>query len=1113
MIRQKGSFVGLFNRRLAGLAVAASLLAGPALADSVTGRLQDGYGRLSFTVSPGTKVSATTAGGVLAISFSAKTNIDPAAVTAGLPSVISGGHADADGKTLRLALTTPVKLHVSQLGSRAVVDLAPANFTGTMPDLAPLPKPEAKPVDPATLPEVKLRAGTYANFTRLVFDWDKDVPYTVFPGAGKMTIRFQALARADVSVIARFTPPWVKNAAWRIDGNAMLVEFETDSDSGYHDFRDGHHIVLDILAPKADAAAYAPPGTAKPAITVMKAGASNAQASAIADAAAKLNPAKPPLKDDKAAAKPADDKTAAKMADAKPDVPPAPPPPDAPDAQAQRTPTGALLTFRNAAAAPAAVFVRGLTAWIVLQNSANLNTDALKASLKDFAAGIEAASAPGQSILRVTLKQPAQIAARASGPDLKVEIAAKLADMPAPIGFARNQMDARRASLTTLLPSADRMLALADPATGDTLMVVPAQAGHAMTAQRNYADFIALPSAAGLVVKPLADDLSVRVAQGRITIARTNGLDLTPPQMPVSQSPAALAHLGDGPSFMDFSGWGVARAGSFLATERKLTQDIAKAPAPLVNKARLALARFYLAHQFAAEALGLINMVQTADPSLKGDIHLTTMRAVADTMMGRYRDAHNEIAGPSFDGDRHAALWRGLIDAHLEDWKTAYGELDSAEGVLKRYPAEWQAKARIAEAESGLGLGRLDLADAALSRLPANLDPALKRQADLMQARLMAQENRGPEATRLFAALEQSGDESVAAPAIYYHVTSALAANQISRAQAIDALEKLRFRWRGDGLEMKTLRKLASLYFAGSQWHDGLRILHVATRSFSGSEDARQAQDDMRGAFVDLFLKGKADKMAPVDSLALFYDNLDLTPIGPDGDEMIRRMTDRLVAVDLLGPAANLLAYQVDKRLDGIAKAQVSGKLAAIYLMDHKPELAVAAIRNSDITGLPDTVLHDRMLMEARAFAALKQWDNALDLIGADEAEDTRRLRADIYWESGNWAVAGQKAEELLEARWSDAAPLNDADRAQVLRAAVAYSLANDETSLDRLRDHYAPKMKASPDANIFAVLSQNIDLHGLAFRDAARTIASVDTLQTFMKDFVARKSTIAAKS
>jgi hypothetical protein len=145
--------------------------------------------------------------------------------------------------------------------------------------------------------------------------------------------------------------------------------------------------------------------------------------------------------------------------------------------------------------------------------------------------------------------------------------------------------------------------------------------------------------------------------------------------------------------------------------------------------------------------------------------------------------------------------------------------------------------------------------------------------------------------------------------------------------------------------------------------------------------------------------------------------------------------------------------------------------------------------------------------VEARAFAALKQWDNALDLIAVDQADDTKRLRADIYWESGNWAVAGQKAEEMLDARWSDAAPLTDTDRAQVMRTAVAYSLANDEASLARLRTHFASKMKGTPDANLFAVLSSDIDQHGLAFRDAAARIASVDTLQAFMKDFTSRKT------
>jgi len=213
------------------------------------------------------------------------------------------------------------------------------------------------------------------------------------------------------------------------------------------------------------------------------------------------------------------------------------------------------------------------------------------------------------------------------------------------------------------------------------------------------------------------------------------------------------------------------------------------------------------------------------------------------------------------------------------------------------------------------------------------------------------------------------------------------------------------------------------------------------------------------------------------------------------------------VQVDLLGPAAALLAYQVDKRLDGIAKAQVATKLAAVYLMDHKADKAVATIRESQITGLPDDEMHQRLILEARAFAALKQWDNALDLIAVDQASDTKRLRADIYWEAGQWSIAGQKAEEFLGTRFSEPAPLSDIERADLLRATVAYSLANDSLSLERLRNRYAPKMKGTADANIFNVLSAPIDQHGMAFRQAAAQIASVDTLQAFMKDFNKRRA------
>ena len=157
---------------------------GPAqAADSVSGSIQDGYGRLSFTTD--STLNATTTGGVLAITFGAKTNLDPAAVAAAMPRILSGGRADADGRTLRFTLSQPVKLHISQIGTRAVLDIADTNFTGVMPDLVAPAKPVAKPVDVASLPEIKLRTGTYEKFTRLVFDWPKTCPTRSIPAREK----------------------------------------------------------------------------------------------------------------------------------------------------------------------------------------------------------------------------------------------------------------------------------------------------------------------------------------------------------------------------------------------------------------------------------------------------------------------------------------------------------------------------------------------------------------------------------------------------------------------------------------------------------------------------------------------------------------------------------------------------------------------------------------------------------------------------------------------------------------------------------------------------------------------------------------------------------------
>jgi len=1068
------------------LVLAMSALAcvvGPArAADTVSVSHDDGFARILFTFAPDAHASAAITGGVLTIAFDRNVTIDSGALAANLKGYATSGRADADGRTFRFALTQPVRLHSSTSANRVAIDLLPQSFSGAAPDLPPPPPAAAAAIiDPAQLPVLKVRSGVYQNFTRLVFDWPRHVAYSVFPGAGKLGVRFAAAARPDLSAIARFAPPWVKNAGWRLEGANTIIEFETDTTSGFHDFREGNRIVVDVLAPKTDAESYRPPGLTEPVIVTSSAAGATKPVDGTPGTAAAQTPAD---------------------AAAPPTATPAAAPAQALEPASQLTRSGAVLTFNGAANRGSAVFMRGLTAWIVLQDAPPLDAGKLKLALGNFPVAVEASSADGVSVLRITFNQAEQIGAHADGSNLKIVIAPQVTETPIAIGFARNQDDVSHSSLSTLLPGATHPVRLSDPVTGDELILVPAAVGRAMIAPHDYVEFGLLKTASGLAIAPYIEDLAVTIDRTRVTLTHPGGLILTPPAMTIADSPAALAAHGGGATFLDFPTWAKLRGGSFLATERRLRAATGRLKRDAAKHARLVLARFYLASGFSAEALGLINLMQALDPALQSDRQLQTMRAAANFMLGRLHDAHNDLAGGALDGDRHAALWRGLIDAALENWSEAQAELERAEPVLKQYSPQWQARQRIAKAQAALGLGHLEIADAAIARLPDTLPENLMLQGDLIRARLLAAERRGHEAGALFDVVQRGSDERLQAEAIYYRIDAALKARVMSSTAAIAALERLRFRWRGDMLEMRTLRKLAGLYFAKQRWRDGLHVLRLAAQSFPNDDMARQAQDDMREAFQVLFIKGKAAKIPPVEALAIFYDFIDLTPIGPDGDEMIRRMSERLVSVDLLGPAADLLNYQITKRLDGVARAQVATRLAMIYLLDQRPQQALDAIRSTQISALPDDVNHQRLLLEARAFAGLKQWDNALDLIAVDTAPDTARLRADIYWESGNWPIAAQKAEEALAARWSDAAPLNAGEREEVMRAAIAYSLANDETSLDRLRDHFGSKMKASPDASAFAVVAERIDGHGVAFRDTAARIAAIDTLSAFMKDF-----------
>ena len=82
---------------------------------------------------------------------------------------------------------------------------------------------------------------------------------------------------------------------------------------------------------------------------------------------------------------------------------------------------------------------------------------------------------------------------------------------------------------------------------------------------------------------------------------------------------------------------------------------------------------------------------------------------------------------------------------------------------------------------------------------------------------------------------------------------------------------------------------------------------------------------------------------------------------------------------------------------------------------------------------------------------------------------------------------------------------MSEAERADILRAAIGFALGEEPIGLARLREKYAAKMADGPDRRAFDVVSAPIGTGGAEFQDVARKVASVDTLDTFLRDMRAR--------
>ncbi|HEX7885247.1 MAG TPA: endoglucanase [Phenylobacterium sp.] len=774
------------------------------------------------------------------------------------------------------------------------------------------------------------------------------------------------------------------------------------------------------------------------------------------------------------------------------------------------------LSFTWANPAGAAVFRRGDAIWVVFDAPATLDVSSAPQGVRPLR-GIQAFKGADHAALRIETDPDAPIFLASQGSTWTLSLGPGPQSQPAIVRVARDAAGGP-AALKAPLAGATRVINLPDPVVGDTVTVVTALGPpKGVPSRRDFVDAVLLPSVQGLAIEPLADDVTVQRDGELVRISRANGLTLSPAWAVRDREDAQLG--APQPAAMPAiipAEWSNVGSAGFL---RRYDSLLSAATIEGGNKdreapvaARMSLARFLVGSELSYEAIGVLNNLAREHPEMLDDPEFRALRGVARTFARRYAEADTDFSSPALADDPSTALWRAYVNTQIAQYPEARAQFAKGVEAYGLMPALWKARFARADAEAALAQGDLVGAD---SRIRMSLQEKVSSEEQLksrlVQARVIETQGFQDRALKIYKAIATAGVDSITAPAVLRATQIRLQLNQITPVQAAGVFDGLRYRWRGDATELETIRALGQLYLSQGRYREALEALRSAGLRLPDLPEAQQLQADLNAAFRGLFLDGLADGLEPLQALALFFDFKELAPIGADGDLMVRKIVRRLVDVDLLPQAADLLKYQAENRLDGVPKAQVSTDLAVIYLMDRKPEKALEAINASRTTVLPTALNAERRLIESRAWTALGKYDSALEILGNDATKDGTDLRSEITWKQKNWAGAGPLFEKSLGDRWKNPTQLSSEEEGRLLRAGVAYSLAGDEAALGRLQQRYQGFYEKANNPDALRIALSGVPSGHLSVGDFSRVSADNEAFAGWVEKMKGRFKTRAA--
>lgn len=603
-----------------------------------------------------------------------------------------------------------------------------------------------------------------------------------------------------------------------------------------------------------------------------------------------------------------------------------------------------------------------------------------------------------------------------------------------------------------------------DPEFGDHLKIIPVRgAGVRVITPKESVDYTILKTMQGVAISIHNDDVEVTRHDEAIKIVADTELDelvvvdeniFPGPVTPYLDLPTILPYLDKNLDILDFN-----------SRKSQLIKEASDAEDENAFEKNLELAKFYFIHKWYHEAADVMEYAKNRYPedyaaSLPGRF----LNAVSHTMKGEYAKAKDEYTALLAYNDvkriAEVNIWNRYNNYSLGANPGSLTILDQMQQI-NLYSDDKYWPLVFGEIELGLLANDLKAVEKLFKELRNPPAGEISNSLKYYKANYYRKKGQDNLAKQYFLDLIYREEDIFNSTRAEFDLTKLrLEMEEISLDKTIDILDKLRFKWRGDQLEYEILIKLATCYRDNGDMLNALRTFKYIQSAFSNKISNFYVTSEMAKIFNDVFLPGGIrDQMDDFTLVALFYEFKELNPIGEKGDNVILEIARRLVKLDLLENAADLLRHQIKYRLTGEKRVANADNLAVVLMMDNKPHEAMMVLDETDKDNFNYAEYQYRIRLRARAMIDLENYQEAIALLKDDMSEDAGIIRREALFRSKKWIeyidLVDNNLDTLIDRIGADESASQD-----ILRLAISYYMLGSNDHLQMISDAVGTKDK-----------------------------------------------------